>query len=57
MSIIKSLANRRTYYNIDKNIPVLEKEIEEKIKEVTELGPGCIQYEKCESGTCLWRKA
>ena len=53
MSIIKSLANRRTYYNIDKNIPVLEKEIEEKIKEVT----SCIQYEKCESGTCLWRKA
>ena len=39
MSIIKSLANRRTYYNIDKNIPVLEKEIEEKIKEVTELVP------------------
>lgn len=39
MSIIKSLEKRRTYYNIDKNIPVLEKEIEEKIKEVTELVP------------------
>lgn len=39
MSIIKSLANRRTYYNLDKNIPVLEKEIEAKIKEVTELVP------------------
>lgn len=39
MSILKSLANRRTYYNIDKNIPVSEKEIEEKIKEVTELVP------------------
>lgn len=39
MSIIKSLANRRTYYHIDKNIPVLEKEIEEKVKEVTELVP------------------
>ena len=36
---IKSLENRRTYYNIDKNLPVLEKEIEEKIKEVTELVP------------------
>ncbi len=34
MGIIKSLENRRTYYNIDKNLPVLEKEIEEKIKEV-----------------------
>ena len=39
MSITKSLEKRRTYYNIDKNIPVLEKEIEEKIKEVTELVP------------------
>ena len=39
MGIIKSLENRRTYYNIDKNLPVLEKEIEEKIKEVTELVP------------------
>ena len=34
MSITKSLEKRRTYYNIDKNIPVLEKEIEEKIKEL-----------------------
>ena len=25
MGIIKSLENRRTYYNIDKNLPVLEK--------------------------------
>ncbi len=39
MSIIKSLENRRTYYNIDKNIPVLENEIEEIIKEATELVP------------------
>ena len=39
MSITKSLEKRRTYDNIDKNIPVLEKEIEEKIKEVTELVP------------------
>lgn len=39
MSIIKSLTNRRTYYNIDKNIPVSEKEIEEKMKEITELVP------------------
>lgn len=39
MNIIKSLMKRRTYYNIDKNIPVSEKEIEEKVKEVTELVP------------------
>lgn len=39
MSIIKSLANRRSYYDIDKNMPVLENEIEEKIKAVTALVP------------------
>lgn len=39
MSIIKSLANRRSYYDIDKNMPVLENEIEEKIKVVTDLVP------------------
>lgn len=39
MNIIKSLEKRRTYYNIDKNLPVSEKEITEKIKEITELVP------------------
>lgn len=39
MSIIKSLEKRRTYYNINKDLPVSESEIEEKIKEVTELVP------------------
>ena len=39
MSIIKSLEKRRTYYNINKDLPVSEREIEEKIKEVTELVP------------------
>ncbi|MEJ8735188.1 MULTISPECIES: nitroreductase family protein [Mediterraneibacter] len=39
MSIIKSLMDRRTYYIIDKNMPVSEKEIEEKVKKITELVP------------------
>lgn len=39
MSIINSLKERRTYYNINKNLPVSEKEIEEKVKEITELVP------------------
>ena len=39
MSIIKSLEKRRTYYNINKELPVSESEIEEKIKDVTELVP------------------
>lgn len=39
MGIIKSLEKRRTYYNINKELPVSESEIEEKIKYVTELVP------------------
>lgn len=39
MGIIDSLKKRRTYYNINKDIPVSENEIEEKIKEITELVP------------------
>lgn len=39
MTIINSLKDRRTYYNINKNLPVSEKEIEEKVKEITELVP------------------
>lgn len=53
MGIIKSLENRRTYYNIDKNLPVLEKEIEEKIKEVTELVPEH-SIRKCKNRACIW---
>lgn len=37
--MIHTLEMRRTYYNIDKNIPVSEEEIGEKIKKVTELIP------------------
>lgn len=32
MSIIKSLEKRRTYYNLDKKIPISEQEVEEKVK-------------------------
>ena len=39
MSIIKSLEKRRTYYNLDKKIPISEQEVEEKVKKVTELVP------------------
>lgn len=39
MNIIKSLENRRTYYNINKDIPVLTEEVESAIKSVTELVP------------------
>lgn len=39
MSIVESLKNRRTYYNINKNLPVAAEKIESTIKEVTELVP------------------
>ncbi len=39
MSIIKSLVDRRSYYEINKNLPVSQEEIEEKVKEVVELVP------------------
>lgn len=39
MSIIKSLSNRRSYYGINKEIPVTNEKIEETVKEITELVP------------------
>lgn len=39
MSIIDSLAKRRSYYEISKEIPVTEDEITKKVKEITELVP------------------
>lgn len=39
MSILKSLEKRRTYYNINKELPVSTSEIVEKIEQVTELVP------------------
>lgn len=39
MSFLDSLKKRRTYYAINKNLPVSKEEIEKKIMEVTELVP------------------
>ena len=39
MSIVKSLENRRTYYNINKELPVSEKEVIDQIEKLTELVP------------------
>jgi len=39
MKIIESLQNRRSYYNIDKKIPVAEKELFSLIEQATELVP------------------
>lgn len=39
MNIIKSLEKRRTYYNINKELPVSKDEIVAKINQVTELVP------------------
>lgn len=39
MSLIQSLEKRRTYYNINKVLPISEKEVVEIIEKVTELTP------------------
>lgn len=39
MKIIESLQSRRSYYNIEKNIPVTEKELFSLIEQTTELVP------------------
>lgn len=39
MSIVASLAQRRSYYQINKNLPVSETEIVARIRELTELVP------------------
>lgn len=39
MSIVKALENRRSYYSINKNLPVSTQEIEDMVKNVTELVP------------------
>lgn len=39
MNMIKSLKNRRSYYNINKQLPVSLDEVEKTIQEVTELVP------------------
>lgn len=39
MSIINSLQSRRTYYNLNKDLPVSQEEIVDKVQQVTELVP------------------
>lgn len=45
MSIVKSLEKRRTYYNINKELPVSEDEVIELIQELTELVPDAKEKE------------
>lgn len=39
MGIVESLKKRRTYYNINKNLPIEEERVVDLIKELTELVP------------------
>lgn len=41
MSIIKSLNQRRTYYAINKQLPVKEEQVIELIKKNNRIGTGC----------------
>ena len=39
MSIVDSIAKRRTYYQLDKNLPVAEQEVVALVEKITELVP------------------
>lgn len=39
MKIVEALKNRRTYYSLNKNLPVGEAEVKKLVEEVTELVP------------------
>lgn len=45
MTVLKALEMRRSYYNIDKNIKVSEKEIEERVQNIIKLIPDAYNIE------------
>lgn len=48
MSIVESLEKRRSYYNINKELPVKEAEVIELIQKTTELVPDAKEKENIE---------
>ncbi|MFC4803638.1 nitroreductase family protein [Filifactor villosus] len=56
MSIVKSLEKRRTYYNINKKLPVSTDEVVAKIKQVTELVPDAFNMKSARAVVALGEK-
>lgn len=56
MSIIQSLEKRRTYYNINKELPVAAEEVVAKIQQVTELVPDAFNMKSARVVVALGEK-
>lgn len=56
MSIIKSLEKRRTYYNINKELPVSAEEVVSTIQQVTELVPDAFNMKSARVVVALGEK-
>ena len=56
MGIIESLANRRTIYNINKNLPVSTDEIVQTVQKVTELVPDAFNMKSSRAVIVLGQK-
>ncbi len=56
MSIVESLEKRRTYYNINKELPVREDEVIERIQELTELVPDAFNMKSARVVVALGEK-
>lgn len=56
MSIVKSLEKRRTYYNINKQLPVSADEVVAKIQQVTELVPDAFNMKSARVVVALGEK-
>lgn len=56
MSIVKSLEKRRTYYNINKQLPVSADEVVVKIQQVTELVPDAFNMKSARVVVALGEK-
>lgn len=56
MSIVELLEKRRTYYNINKELPVREDEVIERIQELTELVPDAFNMKSARVVVALGEK-
>lgn len=56
MNIIQSLSARRSYYNINKNLPVSEQELLDTIQKVTELVPDAFDMKSARVVVALGEK-
>ena len=57
MSILESISKRRTYYQINKEIPVDAAVVKDVVEKATELVPDAFNNEIGPCCSCTWHKA